>query len=183
MPTGSSGEGSPMWCVGRRRGSPEKRRGSTAWDSLVSSSLLLRFQNENLVAIRDGDMVASVPDLIVVVSSDMCEPITTEELRYGFRVTVLAAPCDARWRTPKGLELVDPRYLATTSTMFLSKRPRVHRSKARAPACSGVQLACRRPLDRPVVDDPYQVLSSGQTTAHVMLATAAPTAMLNPNRA
>ena len=37
-------------------------------------------------------------------------PITTEELRYGFRVTVIATPCDARWRTPAGLELAGPRY-------------------------------------------------------------------------
>lgn len=79
-------------------------------DSFVSSSLLLRFQNENLVAIRDGDVLASVPDLIIVVSSDGGQPITTEELRYGFRVTVLAAPCDPRWRTPRGLDLVGPRY-------------------------------------------------------------------------
>lgn len=79
-------------------------------DAYAGSSLLLRFQNENLVAVRDGDVVASVPDLIIVVSSDGGQPITTEELRYGFRVTVLAAPCDPRWRTPRGLELVGPRY-------------------------------------------------------------------------
>ena len=45
-----------------------------------------------------------------MLDSETGEPITTEEMRYGFRVTVIAAPCDPRWRTPAGLELVGPRY-------------------------------------------------------------------------
>lgn len=72
--------------------------------------LEIRFQNENLVALRDGEVRASVPDLICVLDTETGEPVTTEDLRYGFRVTVLAAPCDPRWRTPEGLRLVGPRY-------------------------------------------------------------------------
>jgi hypothetical protein len=74
------------------------------------SKLELRFQNEHLVALRDGEIVVSVPDLIVVLDAETGEPITTEELRYGFRVTVVATPCDRRWRTAEGLELAGPRY-------------------------------------------------------------------------
>jgi DUF917 family protein len=74
------------------------------------SKLELRFQNEHLVALRNGEIVVSVPDLIVVLDAETGEPITTEELRYGFRVTVVATPCDRRWRTPEGLELAGPRY-------------------------------------------------------------------------
>ncbi len=74
------------------------------------SQLVIASQNEHLVAIRDGEVLASVPDLIIVLDSESGEPITTEELRYGFRVTVIAAPCDPRWRSPAGLELVGPRY-------------------------------------------------------------------------
>ena len=74
------------------------------------STLELRFQNEHLVALRDGEIVVSVPDLIIVLDAETGAPITTEELRYGFRVTVIATPCDARWRTPAGLELAGPRY-------------------------------------------------------------------------
>jgi len=70
----------------------------------------LEFQNEHLVARRDGTVVASVPDLICVLEADSGEPVTTEGLRYGFRVAVLAVPCDPRWRTPAGLELVGPAY-------------------------------------------------------------------------
>jgi uncharacterized protein len=76
----------------------------------AGASLAIRFQNEHLVASRDGEIAATVPDLIVVLDAETGEPITTEELRYGFRVTVLAAPCDARWRTEAGLALVGPRY-------------------------------------------------------------------------
>jgi hypothetical protein len=31
-------------------------------------------------------------------------------MRYGIRVVALAYPCAEQWRTPRGLELVGPRY-------------------------------------------------------------------------
>jgi len=79
-------------------------------DEYTSQTLKLQFQNENLVAIVDGEVVVSVPDLITVLDTETGEPITTEALRYGFRVTVLGIPCNEKWRTPEGLALVGPRY-------------------------------------------------------------------------
>ena len=76
----------------------------------AGSVLSLDVQNEHLLATIDGEVAASVPDLIVMLDSESGDPITTEEIRYGFRVTILAAPCDPRWRTGDGLELVGPRY-------------------------------------------------------------------------
>ena len=76
----------------------------------AGSTLVLHTQNEHLVAIRDDEAVCSVPDLIVVMDAESGGPITTEELRYGFRVVVVGAPCVPAWRTPEGLELVGPRY-------------------------------------------------------------------------
>ena len=73
-------------------------------------SLTLNFQNEHLVAKRDGEIVVSVPDLITLLDSQTGEPITTEGMRYGIRAIVIGIPCDPQWRTPKGLELVGPRY-------------------------------------------------------------------------
>lgn len=35
--------------------------------------------------------------------------MTTEGLRYGQRVSVIAARCDPRWITPGGLALTGPR--------------------------------------------------------------------------
>lgn len=79
-------------------------------DEYAGSSLTIRFQNEHLVAIHDGEIVVSVPDLITVLDAETGEPITTEGMRYGFRVIVLGIPCTPKWRTPAGLEVVGPRY-------------------------------------------------------------------------
>ncbi len=79
-------------------------------DEYDSQTLKLHFQNENLAAMVDDEIMVSVPDLITVLETETGEPITTETLRYGFRVTVLGIPCNEKWRTPEGLELVGPRY-------------------------------------------------------------------------
>lgn len=71
---------------------------------------MIRSQNEYLVALRDGEVVASVPDLIIALDAETGKPVTTEDMRYGFRVAVIVAPGDPRWRTPEGLEIVGPRY-------------------------------------------------------------------------
>ncbi len=73
-------------------------------------TLALHFQNENLVAMRGDEVLVSVPDLITVLDLETGQPITTEGLRYGFRVAVLGIPCSPKWRTPEGLALVGPRY-------------------------------------------------------------------------
>lgn len=72
--------------------------------------LELGFQNEHLLATRDGVTVATTPDLICVLDSETGDPVTTEGLRYGLRVSVLAAPCDPRWTSEGGLALAGPRY-------------------------------------------------------------------------
>ncbi|WP_040159201.1 DUF917 domain-containing protein [Mobilicoccus massiliensis] len=72
--------------------------------------LELLFQNENLVALLDGEPVVTTPDLIIVLGEDTGEPITTEALRYGQRVRVVAAPADERWHSPAGIDLAGPRY-------------------------------------------------------------------------
>jgi DUF917 family protein len=71
--------------------------------------LRIEIQNENLVALEEGRVLASVPDLIVVLDSQSGEAISTERLRYGQRVTAIAFPCDPVWRTPAGLEVAGPR--------------------------------------------------------------------------
>ena len=76
----------------------------------AGSTAQLFTQNEHLVAMREGEVLASTPDLIMVLDSETGQPITTEELRYGFRVTVIATASDPRWRTDEGIEVVGPRY-------------------------------------------------------------------------
>jgi len=71
--------------------------------------LVIQFQNENLIALNDGQVVASVPDLITVLDAETGEPVTTETLRYGFRVVVVGMPCADAWRSEAALALVGPR--------------------------------------------------------------------------
>ena len=73
----------------------------------------IQFQNENYVAFKlkpddSKDVLATVPDLITVVDEDTGQPITTEEVRYGLRVAVIAMPCSPQWTTPQGLATVGP---------------------------------------------------------------------------
>lgn len=69
----------------------------------------VEFQNENLLARESDDVIASVPDLITVVDAETAEPITTEGLRFGQRVRVIAMPCAEQWRTDGGIDLGGPR--------------------------------------------------------------------------
>jgi uncharacterized protein len=71
--------------------------------------LRLEIQNENLAAFEDGEVIASVPDLISVVDQQTGAAVATELLRYGQRVVVLAFACDPLWVTPRGLEVAGPR--------------------------------------------------------------------------
>ncbi|MFT4219907.1 MAG: DUF917 domain-containing protein [Microbacterium sp.] len=73
-----------------------------------SSELEIRFQNENLIALRDGAMVAIVPDLICVLDAETAEPITTEGLRYGQRVRVIGISTPEMMRTPGALAAFGP---------------------------------------------------------------------------
>lgn len=83
---------------------------------------VVRFQNEHLVAAELGvgethlpgapageRVLCSVPDLITLLDAENGSPITTEALRYGFRIQAVAIPCDWRWRLPEGLRLAGPR--------------------------------------------------------------------------
>jgi len=79
-------------------------------DAFDGRELRVAFQNEFLVARAGYEVLATTPDLITMLDDETGEPITTEGLRYGFRVAVLSMPCDPRWRTPEGLQVVGPGY-------------------------------------------------------------------------
>ena len=86
-------------------------RGSATVEALAEDAdrpLRLEIQNENLVALQEDRVVASVPDIITVLDSETADAISTERLRYGQRVTVVAFACDPIWRTRRGLELAGP---------------------------------------------------------------------------
>jgi DUF917 family protein len=72
--------------------------------------LEIEFQNENLIARANGRVHAVVPDLICILDAETAEPITTEELRYGQRVRVMAVSVPPIMRTPAALEVWGPRH-------------------------------------------------------------------------
>lgn len=78
-------------------------------DADSGSQMEISFQNENLIAWRDDEPVVTVPDLVCIVNREDGEPVTTEMLRYGFRVSVIGIPCSPMLRTPEALAVVGPR--------------------------------------------------------------------------
>ncbi len=86
-------------------------RGSVVLEHLGDPERLLavEFQNENLIAIEDGRVRASVPDLICTLETDNLASVNTEQLRYGLELDVIRFPCPPTWRTTSGLGLVGPR--------------------------------------------------------------------------
>lgn len=68
----------------------------------------IQFQNENLVARHDGAVRATTPDLITVMDRETAEAITTERLKYGQRVKVVAAAAPPMLRDPAALRFVGP---------------------------------------------------------------------------
>ena len=82
----------------------------TGVEEYRGQELRLDFQNEFLIAERDGKVLATTPDLISVIEADSGMPVTTDSLRYGQRLIAIAYPCDPKWVTAAGIELVGPRY-------------------------------------------------------------------------
>ncbi len=93
------------WTTG---GFARGRLAMAGFDAFAGSTLQIEFQNENLIAYRDDESVAVVPDLICIVDSETGRPISTEETRYGLRVAVLGIPCSPLLRTPEALTVVGP---------------------------------------------------------------------------
>ncbi len=69
--------------------------------------LMIDFQNENLIVrSEDGEVLAAVPDLITLVEQESAEPLSTETIKYGYRVSVLVLPAPEPMTTPQALEIV-----------------------------------------------------------------------------
>jgi DUF917 family protein len=78
-------------------------------DDWRGAAMTIDFQNEWIVAWRDGEPIAMSPDLICVLDSVSGEAIGTETIRYGQRVTVVALPPPEVFLSARGLEHVGPR--------------------------------------------------------------------------
>jgi DUF917 family protein len=86
-------------------------RGSITLESVADrlSTLRVEMQNELVLAIKDGHVVVTPPDLLCLLDLDNSEPLTTEELVYGQRARILALPAAPEWWRPGVLDLVGPK--------------------------------------------------------------------------
>jgi DUF917 family protein len=80
----------------------------------ASGQLEVEFQNENLVARRDGRVIAAVPDILTFLDRETAEPITTERLRYGQRLKLVGVSVPPLLRTPQALAVFGPQAFGIT---------------------------------------------------------------------
>ncbi|WP_343229018.1 hypothetical protein [Rhizobium setariae] len=88
-------------------------RGSAWFDGVEDwrgHTFKLDFQNEFLMAERDGKILVTTPDLLTLLEADSGNSVTADSLKYGLRLLAIAFPCNEQWRTPEGIALVGPRY-------------------------------------------------------------------------
>ena len=86
-------------------------RGRAKFEGLGSNKgqiFEMDFQNENLIGFIDGEPKTMVPDLITVLDYESGSPITTESLRYGQRVCVVAVRVPEIMRTDAALAQFGP---------------------------------------------------------------------------
>ncbi|MGB6318093.1 MAG: DUF917 domain-containing protein, partial [Litorimonas sp.] len=69
-----------------------------------------RYKNEHLIARRNGQVVATAPDLIQIVDDASADGIDNPDFTVGQPVTVLGFRSDPLWRTDAGLAVFGPRY-------------------------------------------------------------------------
>jgi DUF917 family protein len=69
--------------------------------------LRVLFQNENMLAIRDGKVVTVVPDLICILSNEG-KPLTNADLKTGMEVTYLGFPASTSFRSGEVFKLFQP---------------------------------------------------------------------------
>jgi DUF917 family protein len=76
------------------------------------------YRNENIIAWRDGEYFASVPDLLCVFNNADGMPVLNPLHKTGMDVTVIGIPSDEKWRVSRGVEVFGPRSFGLRRTGF-----------------------------------------------------------------
>jgi DUF917 family protein len=72
--------------------------------------LKIWFKNENHVTYRDEKGYVTSPDLITLIDARRGEPYTNTVLEEGMEVAVLGSRAEEKYRSPRGVALLGPRY-------------------------------------------------------------------------
>jgi hypothetical protein len=84
--------------------------GSVAVRSVDGRRVLrVEMQNEYSMVLRDGDVVATAPDVICVLDAHSLQPIQTGQVRRGHEIVILTLPVPDRLWQPDVLPRVGPR--------------------------------------------------------------------------
>jgi uncharacterized protein len=78
-------------------------------DGELGRTAEIAFKNEYLILTIGDEVVLTVPDLITLVETETGNPVTTEILRPGLRVTVIGLPCSPLMKTAQALKAVGPK--------------------------------------------------------------------------
>ncbi|NED93740.1 DUF917 domain-containing protein [Phytoactinopolyspora alkaliphila] len=123
-----------------------RMRGAVTVEEASDDGHLMRidFQDQYLLATRDGVPVASAPDLIALIDASAGVPLRVDAIGHGRQVEVLVVPAHERWRDPDGLALAGPRaygfdlpYVARTPTADLPRTPPARPGAPRAGRSAG----------------------------------------------
>jgi DUF917 family protein len=79
-------------------------------NTFLGQSFYIDFQNENLMATRNGKPTAMTPDLITLLDFEHGFSVQTDTLKYGQRLTAIGIPCNPFWRSEESLRIVGPGY-------------------------------------------------------------------------
>lgn len=84
-------------------------RGSVALlDAATGTVLRLEMENEYLLALADGEIVATTPDLLCVLDRRTGEPIQCDRIRAGGEADAVQLPAAPFWRRGSFIERVSP---------------------------------------------------------------------------
>lgn len=68
-------------------------------------------KNENMTARLNGEIHATIPDLICLIDTETGNPVTNPNYRIGQKVAAVVLPAPAPFTSAKGLEAFGPAYL------------------------------------------------------------------------
>lgn len=78
-------------------------------DNNTEQQVRVDVKNEYLTVWEGDRLLVSVPDLITIVDTETGQPINSERLSFGQRVTIIGIGCPPHFRTPDALAVVGPR--------------------------------------------------------------------------
>lgn len=74
----------------------------------IEGGVEISFQNEYLIAKKNGECLAATPDILTLLHRETGEPILSDRLRYGLRVDLVTMRAPEVWYSEKGLNTVGP---------------------------------------------------------------------------